>query len=155
MLPQSSITAGPLLACFSVVAWRSSLWLRWAHYHALIARCGPLHCPILLLPCRGVFDRAKAAADGHLVLFNSLRHVSFTYELPTEAELRRLIRMCPLLSSLELGTGSDNAHALNLSRIIAADFPHIQCTISLLPSSQDEYSLIDVAAKLGCAIDKY
>lgn len=63
--------------------------------------------------------------------------------------------MCPGLSSLGLGAGSDDAHALNLLRIMSADFPHIESKILPLPSSQEEYSLLDVAAKLGCPIDKY
>ncbi|CAI5534730.1 unnamed protein product [Closterium sp. Naga37s-1] len=67
-----------------------------------LASCAHLHSLSLHGYHRGIFERAKTTADGDAVLFSALSSLSFSYNLPSPAELRRILRMCPLLSSLVL-----------------------------------------------------
>lgn len=74
---------------------------------------------------RGVFDRARATEDGKEVLFPRLAAICFAYMLPTSAELKRLIRMCPELSRVELrpedGDEKGKQHARALADVAAAE----------------------------------
>ncbi|CAI5489309.1 unnamed protein product [Closterium sp. Naga37s-1] len=67
-----------------------------------LASCAHLQSLSLHGYHRGIFERAKTTADGDAVLFPALSSFSFSYNLPSPAELRRILRMCPLLSSLVL-----------------------------------------------------
>ncbi|CAI6007316.1 unnamed protein product [Closterium sp. NIES-65] len=134
-----------------------------------LASCAHLHSLSLHGYHRGIFERAKTTADGEAVLFPALSSFSFSYNLPTPAELRRILRMCPLLSSLVLHpsppppeatpgspssglvSGSRGMHeAVTLKGVVEQECKGaVSVTIEEAPAKKTSYDLTAVAHGLG------
>ncbi|CAI5481069.1 unnamed protein product [Closterium sp. Yama58-4] len=134
-----------------------------------LASCAHLHFLSLHGYPRGIFERAKTTADGDAVLFPALSSLSFSYNLPTPAELRRILRMCPLLSLLalhpsppppEATPGSPSSGLVSSSRgmheaVTLEGVVEQECkgavsvTIEEAPAKKTSYDLTAVAHGLG------
>ncbi|CAI7768241.1 unnamed protein product [Closterium sp. NIES-54] len=113
--------------------------------------------------------RAKTTADGEASIFPTLSSLSFSYNLPTPAELRRILRMCPLLSSLVLHpsppppeatpgspssglvSGSRGMHeAVTLKGVVEQECEGaVSVIIEEAPAKKTSYDLTAVAHGLG------
>ncbi|CAI7767289.1 unnamed protein product [Closterium sp. NIES-53] len=134
-----------------------------------LASCAHLHSLSLHGYHRGIFERAKTTADGEASIFPTLSSLSFSYNLPTPAELRRILRMCPLLSSLVLHpsppppeatpgspssglvSGSRGMHeAVTLKGVVEQECEGaVSVIIEEAPAKKTSYDLTAVAHGLG------